>query len=252
MTFLSQSLPTFCHLSGKDISLMELPNDEEVNWWWTVNNSYNPRGTLYPYTHDQLSRAHKIGAHPCPLMKAHEDAKPFIPANMRAVQAAPTWHRPGAHNMVNNLAAHQQALRNQQFGQTNRQIAPMHDENSVYRPSPPRPNIHNLRGCTRHLSQLGNSIGKLGNRNQGRVLKPGTPVGRGASRHMSRKPSSLTVPPLDPRSESCPPGMLRTKRPDPPDRPCNYPPIPFGWKDRGEIDRHAEQLLGERQTFYPN
>ena len=50
--------------SGKDIQLLDLPLPEEVNWWWTCQNSYNPRGggrTKWDYTADQLSQAHKIG-----------------------------------------------------------------------------------------------------------------------------------------------------------------------------------------------
>jgi len=59
----------FLHRSGKDVQLMGCPLADEVNWWWTCQNSYNPRAIPWRYSHDQLSQAHKIGAHPVPITR---------------------------------------------------------------------------------------------------------------------------------------------------------------------------------------
>jgi len=80
-------LPMDClNRSGKDVQLLGLPLPEEVNWWWTCQNSYNPRSggrTKWDYTADQL-QANKIGQHPLPLARDRVGLAPWLGPGNRA------------------------------------------------------------------------------------------------------------------------------------------------------------------------
>jgi len=85
-----QGLPPHLNLSGQSIAMINVPPVDEINWWWTCCNTYNPRDTDSHYSSSDISRAHKVGA--CPeisqadkvMMQTlrSQSCQPFVPRPM--------------------------------------------------------------------------------------------------------------------------------------------------------------------------
>jgi len=54
--------PPNMNLAGTDMVLLTAAKRDEVNWWWTCCNTYNPRSGERHYTESELARPYKIGS----------------------------------------------------------------------------------------------------------------------------------------------------------------------------------------------
>lgn len=100
---LQPTVPGHLNLSGQSIAMITVPSIDQVNWWWTCCNSYNPRATDSHYSAGDISRAHKVGA--CPeiteadrLLAARSSSCPpdtanWIKAVAPVINAAPSRAR---------------------------------------------------------------------------------------------------------------------------------------------------------------
>merc|ERR1712166_126705 len=70
------AFPKYMNLAGSDVALATAAQREEVNWWWTCCNTYNPRSPSRHYTESQLQRPFKIGAEDSRLSGALLAAQP--------------------------------------------------------------------------------------------------------------------------------------------------------------------------------
>lgn len=78
------TLPPHLNLSGQSIAMINVPPVDEINWWWTCCNTYNPRETDSHYSSSDISRAHKVGA--CPEIS---QADKTMMQNMRSRSCLP-------------------------------------------------------------------------------------------------------------------------------------------------------------------
>ena len=90
------AFPKYMNLAGSDVALATAAQREEVNWWWTCCNTYNPRSPSRHYTEAQLQRPFKIGAEDSRLSGALLAAQPTFGCDGPTGMLAPYPKPPNA------------------------------------------------------------------------------------------------------------------------------------------------------------